>query len=58
MADDPAALRTQQEALCARYGLQAVEPEEMVAVAMSTLRRMGMGMGMAMAPAPSRRATP
>lgn len=40
MADDPAALRTQQEALCARYGLQAVEPEEMVAVAMSTLRRM------------------
>ncbi|MCW5119997.1 hypothetical protein B7L17_019875 [Burkholderia cenocepacia] len=40
MADDPAALRTQQEALCARHGLQAVEPEEMVAVAMSTLGRM------------------
>lgn len=40
MADDRAALRAQQEAVCARYGLHAVAPEEMVAVAMSTLGRM------------------
>ncbi|MDN7428452.1 hypothetical protein CFB89_01935 [Burkholderia sp. AU16741] len=39
-ADDPAALRAQQEAICARYGLHAAEPEERVAVAMSTLGRM------------------
>lgn len=40
MADDLAALRAQQDAVCARYGLHAVEPEDMVAVAMSTLGRM------------------
>ncbi|AKM00132.1 hypothetical protein [Burkholderia pyrrocinia] len=38
--DDQAALRTRQDAVCARYGLPAVEPEDMVAVAMSTLGRM------------------
>ncbi|WP_202756594.1 immunity protein Imm33 domain-containing protein [Burkholderia cenocepacia] len=37
MAADPAALHAQQDAICARYGLHATEPEERVAVAMSTL---------------------
>ncbi|MEK2600439.1 immunity protein Imm33 domain-containing protein [Burkholderia arboris] len=40
MADDPATLRAQQEVICARYGLHAVEPEDRVAVAISTLGRM------------------
>ncbi|AXF19444.1 hypothetical protein CUJ89_02220 [Burkholderia pyrrocinia] len=38
--DDLAALRERQEAMCARYGLPATEPEYKVAVAMSTLGRM------------------
>ncbi|MGS0895867.1 immunity protein Imm33 domain-containing protein [Burkholderia stagnalis] len=38
--DDPAALRALQDAICARHGLSAVEPEDRVAVAMSTLGRM------------------
>ncbi|WP_241011464.1 hypothetical protein [Burkholderia sp. Ac-20392] len=37
MTDDPAGLRARQEAICARYNLPVVEPEDMVAVAMSTL---------------------
>ncbi|CAB3969691.1 MULTISPECIES: hypothetical protein [Burkholderia] len=37
MTDDPVAMRERQEAVCARYGLRAAEPEDMVAVAMSTL---------------------
>lgn len=40
MTDDSVTLRAQQDAVCARYGLHAVEPEDMVAVAMSTLGRM------------------
>ncbi len=40
MTDDPSALRAHQEAICTRYALSAVEPEDMVAVAMSTLGRM------------------
>ncbi|WP_254613850.1 immunity protein Imm33 domain-containing protein [Burkholderia lata] len=37
MTGDPAELRARQEAVCARYGLPVVEPDDMVAVAMSTL---------------------
>lgn len=37
MTDDPVAMRERQETVCARYGLRAAEPEDMVAVAMSTL---------------------
>lgn len=35
--DEPADLRARQEAICVRYNLPVVEPEDMVAVAMSTL---------------------
>lgn len=40
MTDEPSALLAHQEAICTRYALSAVEPEDMVAVAMSTLGRM------------------